>query len=121
MLRLPTATFAWAFAVCVAFSHGTKAAAEDTSPSASATQADITALREQIKKLRSDLTNAGIKSPPLIWTPPSGSPVIPYPEQFCPDGSYAAGVRAWGSESSTRYCIGCLTGVSVLCKPFPKD
>ena len=37
------------------------------------------------------------------------------------DGSYAAGIRAWGSESSTRYCIGCLTGVSVLCKPFPKD
>lgn len=42
-----------------------------------------------------------------------------YNPTLCPDGHYAVGIRSWGAPGATRYCVGCLVAVQVICKPLP--
>ena len=37
-------------------------------------------------------------------------------DSLCPPGSYVFGIESWGAAPSTRYCIGCMTGLRVLCR-----
>jgi len=98
------------------------AAAQTSAP---ATLDDVAKLRAEVEKLKNELANSQNKPDPGTpmssgWRNQTGGLGTAYPEQICPDGSYAAGIRAWGSTPDTRYCIGCLTGVAILCKPFPR-
>lgn len=36
----------------------------------------------------------------------------------CPTGSYVTGVEWWGAPHSTKFCIGCLSSMRVLCRPL---
>lgn len=49
---------------------------------------------------------------------PVGGGVLVTPDTTCPSNTVAVGIRWWGSPGSTRYCIGCLSGIQVLCKPL---
>ena len=87
---------------------------------------DIDELRGQLRDLTSqinNLSNGLVRSdpqqPPNQPTGPSGNTANAYAVQTCPIGYYAVGIQAWGSPGSTKYCIGCLTGVALICKPFP--
>jgi hypothetical protein len=37
------------------------------------------------------------------------------PPTMCPKNYYAVGINWWGSGSTTRYCVGCLSGIQVVC------
>jgi hypothetical protein len=47
-----------------------------------------------------------------------GSAADPAGTISCPAGSYVAGITAWKSSPATRYCVGCLTGIQIICKPL---
>jgi hypothetical protein len=90
------------------------------------TNREILELQDKIKeigsrldKLSQGLSTSNPAAAPFQPTAPSGSTANSYPTQSCPVGYYAAGIQAWGSPGSTRYCIGCLTGVALICKQFP--
>ena len=96
----------------------------NSSPDNAALAAQVNELRTELRDLRNALASARNEPQPGSrnssgWTEPSGGVAVAYPAQICAAGSYAVGIRAWGSPDTTRYCIGCLTGVAVLCKPFP--
>ena len=68
-------------------------------------QAEITALRQNSTRRDS--------SPPVVGNAVGGG--VPAPATICPDGYYAVGINWWGSPGSTKYCIGCLSGIQVIC------
>jgi hypothetical protein len=49
---------------------------------------------------------------PAGWT--SANPGIS--KSACPPGHYVVGIEAKGSPGSTKYCIGCVQAVRVLCQ-----
>ena len=40
----------------------------------------------------------------------------PKPPTMCPTGYYAAGINWWGAPDTTHYCIGCLSGIQIICR-----
>lgn len=34
---------------------------------------------------------------------------------MCPPNYYAVGINWWGAPGTTRYCVGCLSGIQVVC------
>jgi len=98
----------------------------DPPPDNAALAAQLRDLRAELKDLRSALADAPNEPHPgsrntSAWTEPSGGVAEAYPPKICAPGSYAVGLRAWGSPDTTRYPIGRLTGVAVLCKSFPSS
>lgn len=69
-------------------------------------QKSISALKEKLLTWRKDAPAVGNQSG-------SGDPRTP---TMCPEGYYAAGINWWGSGENTRYCIGCLSGIQVVCR-----
>jgi hypothetical protein len=92
---------------------------EELGARVTALQNEIHDLRADLKAFRDNLRQAAIDPKGAnIQTPTSGGQAVPYPLVACKAGQYAAGIAAWGSPDTTRYCIGCLTGVALLCLPF---
>jgi hypothetical protein len=75
------------------------------------------ALEERIKALENQLKAIGSGSA-LPASGIVGSPADPAGTISCPDGSYVAGITAWKSSPATRFCVGCLTGIQIICKPL---
>jgi hypothetical protein len=75
-------------------------------------EARVQALEGQLKAIQS---GAGDVVP---TTGIVGSQADPAGTITCPAGTYLAGVTAWKSSPATRYCVGCLTGVQIVCKSF---
>lgn len=78
----------------------------------------IAALERSLQSLRSEIAamkaGTGAKqSAPTVSGPQSP---VPNADSTCPPGSYVVGVKSWGAPGSTRYCIGCMTGVQVICQ-----
>ena len=69
-------------------------------------QAEIEALQQSASKQAS--------GPVLVGNAVGGG--VPAPATTCPDGSYAVGVNWWGSPGNTKYCIGCLSGIQIICR-----
>lgn len=74
-------------------------------------EARVKTLEDQIRALQ---TSSVVLLPAGIV----GGPADDAGKTFCPAGSYVAGVQAWKSSSATKYCVGCLTGIQLICKPF---
>jgi hypothetical protein len=75
----------------------------------------IACIKEQqntIKALKKGLSE-GDPGPALAGNNVGGG--VPQTPTKCPAGYYASGINWWGSPDSTRYCIGCLSGIQVLC------
>jgi hypothetical protein len=49
---------------------------------------------------------------PAGWT--NGNPGSS--KSQCPSGAYAVGVEVEGSSSGTKYCVGCVSRLRVLCQ-----
>jgi hypothetical protein len=91
-------------------------------PALSQTAADYANLKSKIDNLEQQLQalkTALPQGPPTDPTPGNqvGGGDSQAPTQ-CPKGQYAVGVRWWGAPGSTRYCIGCLSGIQILCQKF---
>ncbi|WP_407155066.1 hypothetical protein [Bradyrhizobium sp. STM 3557] len=69
-------------------------------------QKSISSLREKLQTWSKDAPAVGNQSG-------AGDPK---PATMCPEGYYAAGINWWGSGDATRYCIGCLSGIQVVCR-----
>lgn len=37
---------------------------------------------------------------------------------MCPEGHYAVGVNIWGARGPVKYCIGCVDGIQIICRPL---
>jgi hypothetical protein len=87
-------------------------------PSVVSAQSNPDQLQLQIEDLKKQIE--GLKA--AKGAESIGSVVGTTPEQgaksLCPPGHYVFGLEAWRAPGSTRYCIGCLTGVRVICKPL---
>jgi len=35
---------------------------------------------------------------------------------LCPEGLYAVGINWWAAPGTTKYCVGCVNGIQVICK-----
>lgn len=70
-------------------------------------------LSDEISVIREDLSRWD--SEPAVVGNQSGGGDQKVPT-MCPDGHYASGINWWGSPGSTRYCIGCLSGIQVVCR-----
>ena len=86
---------------------------------------EVIELRDQVKALqdRLDKLGTGLAKPDVAQsqqTEASGGLGNPYQKQVCPAGYYASGVQAFGAPGNVKYCVGCLTGVVLICSPFPK-
>jgi|SRR5271165_840764 len=86
----------------------------------SQTAADYEALKERVQKLEQQVDSLRKALPE--WSkgePASGNAVgggDKQPDTTCPIGQYAVGIRWWGAPGATRYCIGCLSGIQVVCR-----
>jgi hypothetical protein len=40
----------------------------------------------------------------------------PQPQTKCPDGYYVTAINWWGANPSTKFCVGCLSGIQVVCR-----
>jgi hypothetical protein len=85
-----------------------------------AAQNRVAVLEERLDSLERVLSSA-IQTPEISVVSPvtSGTQAVPYGAAYCPPGQVPVGLKAWGSPDTTRYCIGCLTGVALLCQPLP--
>jgi hypothetical protein len=85
----------------------------------------IAGLEEKISKQSKDIVLANaVRSSLQSWsaetkTGPFSGPGggRQFPASQCPDGSYVVGIRANGN-TAPPYCIDCLVGVQVICKPL---
>jgi hypothetical protein len=75
----------------------------------------IQALEQRIQQLESTIRNASQERTPAATVSGPQSPVK-NADSVCPPGSYVFGVESWGAAASTKYCIGCMTGLRVLCR-----
>jgi ABC-type sugar transport system permease subunit len=74
---------------------------------------NISRTNTQIEELRVQLASYP-DGPPTVGNVSGGGDAKPPTE--CPTGYYATGINWWGSPGSTRYCIGCLSGIQVICR-----
>jgi len=69
-----------------------------------------------------DVALTNLKTALQNWTPgdPKGAKRLGGSDDrgisTCEPGEYAVGVHIWGSPGSTKYCIGCVDGIQVLCR-----
>jgi hypothetical protein len=82
--------------------------------------ADIESLRGRVDALERELHS--LKSGLAVWAPGEPNSLAPIgggdaqQPTMCPKDEYAVGVRWWGASPGTRYCIGCLSGIQVICR-----
>jgi hypothetical protein len=38
----------------------------------------------------------------------------------CPKDSYAVGINWWGAPGTTHFCVGCLSGIQIVCRKLAK-
>lgn len=101
-----------AFSVLILLAATNALSAQTAAETRGDLEARIQALEDQLKALQG--SSAEMPQPgPIV-----GSPADPAGTFICPPGTYVAGVTAWKSSPSTRYCIGCLTGVQIICRSF---
>lgn len=108
MLRMLSIGLIFSFAVATL---SIRLAASQTPDATGNLGARVKTLEDQIKALQA---GSGVPTPQGI----AGGQADDAGTVSCPPGSYVAGVRAWKSSPATKYCIGCLTGIQLICKPF---
>lgn len=82
------------------------------------TKQQIARISSQLSALQSLLGNASKNTNHSTLSLTTGGQAVPYEPIYCPPGQVPVGLKAWGSPTTTRYCVGCLTGVSLLCQPL---
>jgi len=76
------------------------------------TSDEIGAVKTRLGILQMSLQSWGTYPPGVGNEAGSGDLKSP---TMCPQGYYAVGINWWGAPSSTHECIGCLSGIQVVC------
>lgn len=74
---------------------------------------ELAALRGDFTRLRDGLGSWPTESYPLANQVGEGTERV---ATQCPPGQYATGIKWWGAGG--RFCVGCLSGIQVICKPL---
>jgi hypothetical protein len=114
-MRQPTAMIIvaclFAFPVCPALAEGCADHLTEASPVKDVIacikeqQNNIATLRQGLSVWSADAAVAGNEVG-------SGDHQAP---TMCPPNYYAVGINWWGAPGTTHYCIGCLSGIQVMC------
>jgi hypothetical protein len=82
-------------------------------------KADVSEARSTVDKLRASLPHWSPAVKDGTMSGPGGGTT--YQPSTCPDGYYAVGLRTWGSPDTTKFCVGCLDGAQLICRPLKTE